>query len=270
MSRVFVDTMIFRYAADVKVVYSATSVPGSIKSPDGAQRSVTLIMHETSVKEPNKVDAKLEREIGDLKTVADLANKGALDLVYSHEVDLELLFQPLVDIYPGRFFGAPITRISSPLNKPYFLPEEDDLIAQIQLPYSVINDHEFRPVLRLHTDKEKILRKFLALLPEGHFVHMQDFRKLLSELRETSSIPNAASLLLPIFKNIKNPRYLEICRELKAQDTPNTFLDAYHLWTAETENCDFFLTTEGKIGKLYGNAPVRVVTPSELCNLMSH
>jgi hypothetical protein len=85
-------------------------------------------------------------------------------------------------------------------------------------------------------------------------------------LRETSSIPNAASLLLPIFKNIKNPRYLEICRELKAQDTPNTFLDAYHLWTAETENCDFFLTTEGKIGKLYGNAPVRVVTPSELCN----
>ncbi len=160
MSRVFVDTMIFRYAAEVKVMYSARTVQGSIRSPSGHERTAQFILHETRIKEPRKPDTKLEGKIGDLEAMADLAKKGVFDLVYSHEVDLELLFQPLVDIYPGRLFGATVTRISSPLVKPYVLPEGDDLISQIQSPYSVINDHGFRHILRGYSDKEEMLRSF--------------------------------------------------------------------------------------------------------------
>lgn len=268
MGRVFVDTMVFRYAAGVKVAYSARTILGPIRSSNGHERAAQFVVHETNVKEPKKADAALEREISHLKPIADLAKNGVFDLVYSHEVDLELLFQPLVDVYPGRLFGAPLTRISSPLIKPYALPEESDSMSIIRMPYSVINDHEFRHIFRGRADAEEILRKFLVLLPEGHFVHQSDFRHLLSELRESRQIPNAASLLLPLLKNIDDPRYWEICKKLNVQDDPNSHMDAYHVWTCEVENCDYFLTTEAKLQRLYGNGPVRIVTPSELINLI--
>lgn len=268
MGRVFVDTMIFRYAAGIKVAYSARTILGSIKSPNGYERIAQFVLHETNIKEPRKADAALEQEISHLKPIADLAKDGVFDLVYSHEVDLELLFQPLVDVYPGRLFGVPVTRISSPLIKPYVLPEGSDSMSEIRMPYSVINDHEFCHIFREGSDADEILRKFLVLLPEGHFVHQLDFRRLLSELRESRQIPNAASLLLPLLENIDDPRYREICKKLNVQDDPNSHMDAYHVWTCEVENCEYFLTIEAKLQRLYGKGPVRIVKSSELIDLI--
>ncbi|KAB2325541.1 hypothetical protein F8A86_00550 [Betaproteobacteria bacterium SCN1] len=261
------DTMIFRYAAEVKVSYAAKTVMGYVKSPNYPEEKSKFIIHESRIKARRKTDAALESEMGYIKLIADHASKKTLELVYSHEVDLELLFQPLVDYYPGRLYGAPLSRMQSPLQKPYQLNDVEGPLSNIQQPYSVMNDWEFRHVLSL-PHLEDVLRRFLLLLPEGGFLYQLDFRHLLAELRESETIPNAASLLMPLLEGISAPRYREICRKLNVQKCPNSHMDAYHIWTAETENCDCFLTTESKLLALDGRGKLRIVSPTELVALL--
>lgn len=259
--------MIIGYATETKIGHFARSGPGTIKSVDGTERSMTIVTYDTNIRQPKQVGSKLEREIQKLKTVAKYANAGVIDLVYSHEVDLELLFQPLIDVPPGRFFGAPCTRIPSPLIRNDAFPNgdsDDKATPQLTVHHPSVEYMRYRSAIQKHPDKmEDILREFLLFLPVGNFGYWLDYRYLLTELRETFSIPNAAKLMLPILKSIKSPRYREICRKLNAQNNANTYMDAYHLWTGECNKCTFFMTTEKTIQRLY-DGPLSVVFPSEL------
>ena len=66
------------------------------------------------------------------------------------------------------------------------------------------------------------------------------------------------------FESIRYPRFLEILDRIGG----NKHADAYHLWTAEHNRVDFFLTTDQKlINSVRGSRVdinVEVVAPSEL------
>ena len=75
-------------------------------------------------------------------------------------------------------------------------------------------------------------------------------------------------------KNIRVERFLELQRITGAYQgegrlNRNQILDAFHLWCAEHNKCDYFLTLDFKLIRVLGHnrkeqSPVRVVRPSEL------
>jgi hypothetical protein len=73
--------------------------------------------------------------------------------------------------------------------------------------------------------------------------------------------------------SLSNPRFVELQKATGAfqGDKPrnrNQLLDAFHLWCAEHNACDFFLTLDFKLIRVLARSKkevaVRVVTPSEL------
>ena len=71
------------------------------------------------------------------------------------------------------------------------------------------------------------------------------------------------------FRTIKHPRYKEFCKALNGAHID----DAFHVWTAEAENLDCFLTMDTKFLRPWRqverklNSKVKVLTPKELCEL---
>ena len=74
-------------------------------------------------------------------------------------------------------------------------------------------------------------------------------------------------------QSIEHPRFRELQKVTGAyqgRNAPNRnqLLDAYHVWSAEHSNCDFFLTLDFKLIRMLGRTqtrlPVRAVRPSEL------
>jgi hypothetical protein len=73
--------------------------------------------------------------------------------------------------------------------------------------------------------------------------------------------------------SVKHPRFLELQRVAGAYQgdglpNRNQLLDAFHLWCAEHNGCEFFLTLDFKLGRVVARSPtkvgVKVVRPSEL------
>jgi hypothetical protein len=75
-------------------------------------------------------------------------------------------------------------------------------------------------------------------------------------------------------KDIPNKRFLQLQKEIgayqgKNKTNHNQLLDAYHIWCAEHNQCDFFLTLDFKLIKIVNKSksasikPI-LVTPSEL------
>lgn len=78
--------------------------------------------------------------------------------------------------------------------------------------------------------------------------------------------------------SISHKRYLEIQRIVGAWQgkrglNPNQLLDAFHLWCAESNRCEFFLTLDFRLEKVVRRSKkklsVQVVCPSELLGILS-
>lgn len=77
--------------------------------------------------------------------------------------------------------------------------------------------------------------------------------------------------------SISNPRFLELQRMTGAYqgENPvhrNQLLDAWHLWCAEYNNCDYFLCLDFGLARIVGQskkpATVHIVRPSELLDAL--
>ena len=77
--------------------------------------------------------------------------------------------------------------------------------------------------------------------------------------------------------SIIHPRFLELQKMTGAYQgnqplNHNQLLDAFHLWSAEHNDCEFFLTLDFKVIRVLGLSPnksrVRAVRPSELISLL--
>lgn len=88
-------------------------------------------------------------------------------------------------------------------------------------------------------------------------------------------IGDAKCLQFSFLSSIKNSRFLKLQKMTGAYQGPgklnrNQLLDAFHIWCAEHNKCDFFLTLDLKlVNMLRGKKPyplVEVVKPSELIN----
>jgi len=85
---------------------------------------------------------------------------------------------------------------------------------------------------------------------------------------------DSRKLLEQFLRGIRDGRFTQIVKELSGgagtdQASRNNLLDAFYVWTAETEACTHFLTLDLKLIKKIKNAtklsvPVRMVKPSEL------
>jgi len=272
MNRVFVDTMILGYATHTKINQVCDREPGIIKKPSGEQRQAMFSKHDIRPRPPKQVDDSLAEEIKELNKIASLATQGAIDIVYSHEVDLELIFEPLIDVMPGRLFGAPCRLIRSPLVRADALPNrngEELIRAFIHRPSTAYE--KYRVALQEDPDRfEDILREFLLFLPIGNISYQLDFRYLWIEFRKDfPDRVNAALLMLPMLEQIQEERYRSLLKMLNANSArlpkrANVHMDAYHLWTAECSGCDFFLTTDNGILRQYKSDKLSVVSPKVL------
>ena len=269
-NKVFVDTMIFGYATATKIDQVTDRALGTIKKSSGEERQAIFSIHDYRPRSPKRVDNSLAKEIKEIKTIASLATQGAIDLVYSHEVDLELIFQPLIDVMPGRFFGAPCRLIRSPLMRVNALPDRDsDESSHTFIHHPSKRYEKYRAALQKYPDRfEDILREFLLFLPVGNVFYQLDFRHLLIEFIDPNSV-NAALLMLPMLERIQEERYRSLLKMLNANSAKlhkraNIYMDAYHLWTAECSECDFFLTTDNGILRQYKSDKLSVVRPKGL------
>lgn len=263
--------MVIGYGTDTKLSTTAFSGPGLIESRDGSQRETLVTQLGLKARKSKSVsDRQLRAEIGALLAIAELAKGDEVALVYSYEVELELLFQPSVDVLPGRLYGAPLERIASPLLPDGARSAQDrDSEPKTFIHTPSADFAKYSQLLRNHPDKiDEILREALFRLPVGQFAYQLDFRYLLAQARNIVEPPNAASLVLPVLSRIEDARLSQIKHDLNVQDNANSLMDAYHLWTAELAECDYFLTTDGVVRNRY-RGTLSVVSPLELIDDVS-
>lgn len=278
MNRVFVDTMVFRYASSVKVSTHAKRSEGYITKPTGEKRSATFMMVNNDVV-PSFDRPDIQSEVEAIKAISDLAKDGQLTLCYSHEVNLELCCQPLIDIAIGRFHGAPCELVHSPLlkvSKTDFSRDDDNLYPLKIYPeqFNTISASD----INSETGGEKLeefMRETLLKIPINSFLHHMDFKTTIAIIKEVSRYnTNVPVLLYPLLKTVTDKRYTAILHALnvsgiKEKNKPNTYLDALHLWTAEEADCDIFMTTDGNILNKYKSSTVQALTPSDVIDVLN-
>ena len=89
----------------------------------------------------------------------------------------------------------------------------------------------------------------------------------------------AEEMQFEFLSSITHTRFLELQRITGAYQGPgklqrNQLLDAYHIWCAEHNRCEYFLCLDFKLQKVIARSPkkpfVSVVTPSELLAAIIH
>jgi hypothetical protein len=266
--KIFVDTVIFRYAASVKLVQSAKLQAGTITSKSGERRDATFLVYEHEAKEIKKANICLEGEKIAIKKIADLACSGSIDLVYSHEVNLELLFQPEVDLANGRMMGAPCRIIHSPLLK--VTQKNFNQNDTSEFPFKFWGNDKASAESNIY---EKIENEFFRL-PVGCFHSRLNFRSGIVGLRETQDLEvNASKLMRPFLMSIGNIRFKEISKLLNiisvgSDKINNLYLDAYHLWSAEESKCEYFLTTDRPLINQFKGSVTEAIRPTNLVDLL--
>jgi predicted nucleic acid-binding protein len=273
MKRIFVDTNIFRYASEVKVIQKAKKSNGRIHSPDGEVKEATFVVYDSNIKPPKYQNQALENEVSAIRRIADLASDGKIELLYSHEVNLELFFQPLVDIFPGRLHGAPCKLIHSPLLKGNASAFNSNDITPFPFKDYPVSRYNKQNISIFNSIDQSVIEEFLRdnllSIPIKSFIQSHNFRHLVAVARETTGyVFNAAKLLFPLLNNIQDERYKTILSTLNMgsaseEKKANLFLDAYHLWTAETSHCNFFLTMDNAIVNQYRNNNLGAVKPQQ-------
>lgn len=266
--KIFVDTAIFRYAASVKLVQSAKLQAGTITSKGGERRDATFLSYENEVKKVKEADICLEREKVAIKKIANLACCGNIDLVYSHEVNLELLFQPEVDLAIGRMMGAPCRIIHSPLLK--VTQENFNGNDTSEFPFKFWGNDKASAESTIY---EKVENEFFRL-PVGCFHSRLNFKSVIVGLRETQGLKvNASKLIHPFLMSIDNIRFKKILKLLNISSVGsdkrnNLYLDAYHLWSAEESNCEYFLTTDRPLVNQFKGSVTEAIRPTNLVDLL--
>lgn len=264
--------MIFRYASSVKVSTHAKRSEGYITKSNGEKRSATFMMVNNDVI-PSLTKPDIQPEVEAIKAISELAKDGQLTLCYSHEVNLELCCQPLVDIAIGRFHGAPCEMVHSPLLKvgKADFSRDDDNPYPLKIYPDQVNTIRASEI-DSETDGEKLeefMRETLLRIPINSFLHHLDFKTTIAIVKEASGYnTNVPVLLQPLLKTVTDKRYTAILHALNVSGTneknkPNTYLDAFHLWTAEEAGCGIFMTTDGNILNKYKSPTVQALRPSQ-------
>ena len=188
---IFLDTMIFRYAASIKLVQSAKSKSATMRSPGGISETIRLLVYANDITEPN-LDLNINEERRAIRKIADLARDGNAQLCYSHEVNLELLFQPEVDLARGRMFGVACSIVHSPLLRKR--PEEFDESDMSRYPFRFWDSGQSGGALDILSE---VANEFFRL-PVGCFISRCHFRSLILGLRAAQKISlSAAKIMAP-------------------------------------------------------------------------
>lgn len=264
---IFVDAAVFRYATDVRLERSARLVEGIVVAKNGDCREEMFLVYESCVREIEGADVCLEKEKSAVKEIAELARKGDVTLVYSHEINLELLFQPDVDLMSGRMFGAPCHMIHSPLLK--IAPDRFQENDKSEFPFGFWScDKE----ISAEDVYGKIKNEFFRI-PLGCFCSRLNFRSFIVGLRETHAVKvNASELVAPFLCSLKSDRLDEILKSLdigsiKEEKRNNLRLDGYHILSAEKSVCDYFLTTDRHLLSHFRGGVTEVVSPNDFLSL---
>jgi predicted nucleic acid-binding protein len=269
MDILFLDTNVLSYAAGRKVHQKAEIVPSRLKKKDGKEQDITVIWHSNIPRPPRDVD-KLSEEITILKRIAHEAELGQAELCYSHEVNLELLFQPMIDVYP-RFFGAPYRIVDSPADYRCGIPQLED--EPVEHPIILSGPRRLRMYYEgLQHDPsawKEILTELLFRLPVIAPILFFEFRLLVVDVvaRRMKGL-SAGDLLRPHLQQITDERYKAILRSLAGErivgkKAANLYIDAFLLWTAEEANCTHFLTYDKDILSGYKSARLKAIQPAE-------
>ena len=276
MKKIFVDTAIFRYASRLSVKTAASQGNGYITKADTKETTpCTAIICGTKITPP-KMNESLTDELAAISVIAQAAKDGVCTLVYSHEVNLELFCQPAVDIVGGRFQGAPCTIIHSPCLK--VSKDSFDSNDTEEYPLTIYPEKKSQPTnpsLDEHANKsivEGFMRDQLLSSPINSFAHYLNFWHLMAMTKATTGYSaNTPKLLFPLLDKIVDKRYIEILEMLKVKGMtrikkPNGYMDALHIWAAEVESCDIFLTSDKGICTNYKGESLRAMKPEKLAN----
>ena len=214
--------------------FSATQLP-RLRSREvtinwgGREQSVTL--HDSVTVNPNEgiENPELKGEAELLPQVAALGGTGRVVFVTSFETKLEVWGLPDLDTQTGYFYGAHIEIVDAPVQ------------------YSRI---VFGAGDKTEDNQGKKRNK-------GKRTNDDDYKQT----------------QLNFLRSLTYPRFLELQRITGAYQgesavNRNQLLDAFHLWCAEHNGCDFFLSLDFKLANIIRKATskplVPVVRPSEL------
>ncbi|MGI0116326.1 hypothetical protein [Zooshikella sp. RANM57] len=274
MINVFVDTMCFQYAASVKVINSTRCEKGVVCSSSGEKNDTEIIITEINILEKKaNFELGISRDIEAINSIATNAKLGSVSLCYSHEVNLELLCQPAVDLAVGRLHGAPIKIIHSPLlkrAKKNFDSNDSEIYPLKIYPRNIVNNSR-REFGHLSEDEiDKIMRDEIFKTPINSFRYGLEIKRLISFFKNKYNYcANTPKLFYPLLKKIKYARYREILNLLNVngfseKNKPNTYMDALHLWTAECDGCNIFMTLDKNIITRYKNPSLKVLKPRDV------
>ncbi|MCP5024363.1 MAG: type II toxin-antitoxin system VapC family toxin [bacterium] len=268
---VFLDTNAFSSATESKVQQRADLIPGKLTPADGGpSKDITIVKHSNHPR-PRK-SAGTEEPL--MRYMAEAARSGKLRACISHEVTLELLFQPQI---PTQFYRAPVHRVPSPRDyRPagfHRFPDRNDFGAFLMT--GTQEFHQYEQLLRARPQEaSRLVEDFLLRLPDRGFLLHHDFRTFWNGARAPSKVRlSAAEFLLPHLQRITDQSFQDLLKELEAvapngDPDPNSYVDAFLLWTAEEAGCTYFLTIDKKIRARYQSGAVKAVKPSELLALL--
>lgn len=206
--KVYLDTTIFKF--------SATRLPRYFpreQTIDWGGRVQTTTVYDDGFLNPNDAitnNPELKAEAELLLSIASLAKNGRIHCVVQFETQFELCGLPKTDSTEGRFYGAPVRRVSAPFEygRVVFAAGERPRDSQFQ---------------------------FLASLTDERFLELQ---------RITGGYQGRGKV------------------------QRNQVLDAFHLWCAEHNGCNFFLSLDFKLQKVVARSKKKpqlsIVRPSEL------
>ncbi len=273
MKKVFADTNIFRHAAEVKILNRLYITEGAINRKNKTEEECKISFMTTQSKKPNIPDS-LKPEVAAIEQLSDISKSGLFQFFYSHEVNLELSFQPLVDIPPGRLYGANCKLVHSPIlkvDKADFDPNSKETYPLKIYPSSRIETNNFQYDTETdHLKLEELTRDLLFKIPINSFKDILGFKASITSIKgHTGFEPNASRLFYPLLSQLENAKYTSILKKLRADSLsqkkkPNSYLDALHIWSAEESNCDIFLTLDKRITNYYKHSSLKALKPSSL------
>lgn len=169
-----------------------------------------------------------------------------------------------MDLATGRMCGAPCRIVHSPLLK--MTSENFNENDESEFPFRFWDIDKSEDAYDIY---ERVKNEFFRL-PVRSFLSRMNFKSYIVGLRETHGLViNAAEIMLPFLMSIENKRYKEILKLLnlscvKNDNRANLYLDAYHLWSAEQSNCEYFISTDGALLNQFKSNITKAFSPTNL------
>lgn len=266
-TRVFLDTNIISCATAEKVALHPEIREGKHCSAGKPDRDITIVT-QSWTRRPAR-DANSE-EVRLLRDVAKAATNAVVGLCWSHEVQLELLFQPrIVSFFHDAAVRLELVPTAIDYRNPLWPRFQEGAPGAYMSPSPVLKGFTIALGERPDTAAE-LVRQFLLRLPDNSPILHHEFRMFHSGARAAHEVPlNAASVLFPLLRTLQNGRYLELLQMLEVQQLTadrraNGYVDAFLLWTAELAACTHFLTIDNGIVERHRHDFMTAVLPSKL------